>query len=158
MAFVTGRHMQYPFFSRSYEVEEVVELVRRNFQAGVEFHSGDTELAPGISLHKAAGHTAGLQVVRVHTRRGWVVLASDATHYYENIRTNRPFTIAHHLGEMLDSYRLIERLAASAHHIIPGHDPLVMKEYPAPERNLEGIVVRLDVAPKESETDEGDTH
>jgi len=25
---------------------------------------------------------------------------------------------------------------------------MVMKEYPAPERSMEGIVIRLDVAPK----------
>ncbi len=33
-------------------------------------------------------------------------------------------------------------------HIIPGHDPLVMQRYPAPSAQLEGIAVRLDVAPQ----------
>jgi hypothetical protein len=32
-------------------------------------------------------------------------------------------------------------------HIIPGHDPHVMKEYQPPKPELEGVVVRLDVAP-----------
>ena len=27
----------------------------------------------------------GLQCVRVNTARGWVVLASDASHYYDNM-------------------------------------------------------------------------
>jgi hypothetical protein len=40
-------------------------------------------------------------------------------------------------------------LADSTKHIIPGHDPLVMNRYPAPARELEGIVVRLDVPPNE---------
>jgi hypothetical protein len=32
-------------------------------------------------------------------------------------------------------------------HIVPGHDPYVMKEYPAPTPELEGIVVRLNSEP-----------
>src|SRR5271170_1098741 len=64
MNYATGRHMGQPVFSRAY--------------AGrVRFHDGDAELAPGVSLHLIGGHTMGLQVVRVATRRGWVVVASD---------------------------------------------------------------------------------
>jgi hypothetical protein len=33
--------------------------------------------------------------------------------------------------------------------VIPGHDPQVLERYPAPSRELEGIVARLDVAPNE---------
>jgi hypothetical protein len=38
-------------------------------------------------------------------------------------------------------------LAPDEDHIVPGHDPLVMKLYPAPSAELQGIAVRLDVAP-----------
>jgi tripartite-type tricarboxylate transporter receptor subunit TctC len=38
--------------------------------------------------------------------------------------------------------------APSPAHSVPGHDPLVMKRYPAPRPELQGIVVRLDVKPK----------
>jgi glyoxylase-like metal-dependent hydrolase (beta-lactamase superfamily II) len=105
------------------------------------------DLAPGLTLHFAPGHTAGLQIVRVHTQRGYVVLASDASHYYENIRTNRPFIAAVDISAMLDAFRKVERLAGSPHHIIPGHDPLVMQQYPAASPSLQDIVVRLDVNP-----------
>ncbi len=147
MAFVTGRYMRYPYFGHGFEVENVVGMVRLNFKGRVELCNGDVELAAGVTLHLAAGHTAGLQVVRVHTARGHVVLASDASHYYENIETNRPFVAAYDLGAIMDSYRRIERLADSPRHISPGHDPLVMRRYAAPSRELEGIVVRLDSAP-----------
>ena len=70
------------------------------------------------------------QAVRVHTRRGWVVLASDASHFYENMETASPFPIVLHVGDMLQGYDKLVRLAASKHHIIPGHDPLVMHHYP----------------------------
>jgi glyoxylase-like metal-dependent hydrolase (beta-lactamase superfamily II) len=148
MAFVTGRHMRYPVFGHSFEIEEVVGMVRLNFAGRVQFHNGEAEIAPGLTLHHVGGHTAGLQVVRVHTQRGWVVLASDSSHYFEHIRSNRLFTVAYHLGDMIDAFRTVERLADSPDHIVPGHDPLVMKLYPAASAALEGVIVRLDVMPK----------
>lgn len=148
MAYATGRHMKYPFFGGGFECEDVVGMVRLNFKGRVAFHDGEAELAPGISVHHMGGHTAGIQVVRVHTARGWMVLASDVSHYYEHFQQNRVFTIAYRLDDMIQAYRRIERLAASPDHIIPGHDPLVMKLYPAASPALEGAIVRLDVPPK----------
>ena len=81
------------------------------------------------------------------TRRGWVVLASDASHYYEHMEKNRCFPTIFHLGETIDGYATLRRLADSTRHIIPGHDPLVMRRYPAVSPELEGIAVRLDVDP-----------
>ncbi|MEJ1978694.1 MAG: N-acyl homoserine lactonase family protein [Acetobacteraceae bacterium] len=135
MAYVTGKYMRYPCCGRAYEPEEVVGMVRMNFQGRIEFYDGDAELADGISIHRTGGHTAGLQFVRVRTRRGWLVLASDASHYYENLRDRRPFRLAFHVGQMLDAFRALERQATSSDHIIPGHDPLVMERYqpPTPE-------------------------
>jgi glyoxylase-like metal-dependent hydrolase (beta-lactamase superfamily II) len=105
------------------------------------------EVAPGLTLHPTYGHSDGLMSVRVHTKRGWLVLASDATHFYENLRLNKPFSTAFHIGQMLDAFRTLEKLAPTPRHIVPGHDPYVMKEYPAPKGSLEGIAVRLDVEP-----------
>jgi glyoxylase-like metal-dependent hydrolase (beta-lactamase superfamily II) len=147
MAYATGKYMRYPRIGHSYHVEDVVGMVRLNFQGRVEMHEGMVEIAPGITLHPAPGHADGLQVARVHTKRGWVVLASDATHFYENLLRNRPFATAFHIGEMLDSYRVLERLAPSPRHIVPGHDPHVMREYEPPRPDLAGAVVRLDRAP-----------
>jgi glyoxylase-like metal-dependent hydrolase (beta-lactamase superfamily II) len=147
MAYATGKYMRYPRIGHSYHVEDVVGMVRLNFKGRVEMHEGQIEIAPGIVLYPTPGHSDGFQSARVHTKRGWVVLASDATHYYENMATNRPFTTAFHIGQMIDAYRVLEKLAPTPRHIVPGHDPHVMKEYPAPKPELEGIVVRLDVAP-----------
>jgi glyoxylase-like metal-dependent hydrolase (beta-lactamase superfamily II) len=149
MAFATGRHMRYPFFGHGFELEDVLGMVRLNFRRRVEFYDGDGELAPGVTLHLAPGHTAGLQVVRVHTGRGNVVLASDSSHFYENLQSNRPFVAAVDLGAVLDSFRKVERLAESRRHIVPGHDPLVMRRYSSPSSALQDIVVRLDLDPSE---------
>jgi glyoxylase-like metal-dependent hydrolase (beta-lactamase superfamily II) len=147
LAFVTGRSMRHALIRDSFEVEDVIGVVRMVYEGRVEFHDGDEEVAPGITLHRIGGHTAGLQAVRVHTRRGWVVLASDASHYYEHFERNRCFPILLNAGQVLEGYSVLRRLAESPQHIVPGHDPLVMSRYPAPSRDLEGIAVRLDVMP-----------
>ena len=144
MHYATGRHMAHPVFRGAYEVEEVVGMVRRAYAGRVRFHDGDGELAPGITLHLIGGHTMGLQVVRVATRRGWVVLASDASHFYANMEQVRPFPIVFNVADMVEGYARLRALAESDGHIIPGHDPLVLERYPAPAEALRGIAARLD--------------
>ena len=79
------------------------------------------------------------------TRRGYVVLASDASHYYENFLQSKPFPIVVDLADMLSGFSRLIELADSKDHIIPGHDPLVRKYYPA--RSDDKSVYRLDVEP-----------
>lgn len=148
MAFATGRHMCNDYMSHGYEPDEIAAMVKLVFRKRVRFNDGDHLLMPGVSLHHIGGHTAGIQCVRVWTKRGWVVLTSDASHYYEHMREGRYFSLAFNLGDMLNGYRTMRELADSADHMVPGHDPLVMKVYPAPSAELEGIAVRLDVAPR----------
>jgi glyoxylase-like metal-dependent hydrolase (beta-lactamase superfamily II) len=76
-----------------------------------------------------------------------VVLAADAAHLYGNFENGRAFPVVYSVAEMLEGYKLLYKLADSPNHIVPGHDPLVMKYYPAARPDLEGIVVRLDVPP-----------
>ncbi|MEI6116481.1 MAG: N-acyl homoserine lactonase family protein [Burkholderiales bacterium] len=147
MAYATGRHMRHGVFNHGYEVDEVVGMVRMVYKNRVSFYNGEAELAPGITIHRIGGHTHGVQCVRVNTRRGWMVLASDTSHYYEHFEKNRLFTTMFNLGEAVDGYATLKRLAASPRHIIPGHDPLVMQRYPAVSAELDGIAVRLDAEP-----------
>jgi glyoxylase-like metal-dependent hydrolase (beta-lactamase superfamily II) len=149
MRFVTGRHMRRPLFARSVEAEDVAGMVHLLFKGRVLFHQGAEEIAPGVSLHHIGGHTPGLQSVRVHTRRGWVVLASDAAHYYEHMEAGRCFPTTFNLGDVLEGYDTLRRLADSPRHVVPGHDPLVMARYPAVSKALEGVAVRLDAMPRE---------
>lgn len=148
MQYATGRYMCHDCFRGAFEVEDVVGMVRRVYAGRVKFHDGDAEIAPGVSVHHIGGHTMGLQVVRVRTARGWVVVASDAAHFYANFRDTRPFPIVLDVGRMVDGYDRLRALADSEDHIVPGHDPLVTARYPAPSAELQGIVVRLDAAPR----------
>lgn len=130
LQYATGRYMKHPMLRHAYAVDDVVEIVRGVYDDRIEFYTGDAVLAPGIELIHIGGHTAGLQAVRVRTARGWVVLASDASHFYENIRKDSPFPIVLHVGDMLDGYRRLQALADSPDHLIPGHDPLVLQCFP----------------------------
>jgi len=96
-------------------------------------------------VHPVPGHSKGLQCIRVRTGSGWVVLAADASHLYENFEQRRPFPIVVDVEATLRSYDKLEALATSRRHIIPGHDPLVLKRYPALDDRTEGIVHRLDL-------------
>jgi glyoxylase-like metal-dependent hydrolase (beta-lactamase superfamily II) len=147
MAYVTGRHMGQKLLRRPYELHDVQTMVRLTFEGRVSFHAGDDEIAPGVSIHHIGGHTPGLQSVRVHTARGWMVLASDASHYYEHFENDRVFPVTVNIAAVLEGYAKLHRLADSPRHIVPGHDPLVMTRYPPAAPGLEGIAVRLDAEP-----------
>ncbi len=149
MAYATGRYMKDSFFGYAYSVAHVTAMVERAHEGRVVFHDGDGEVAPGVTVHHIGGHTMGIQCVRVRTKRGWVVLASDATHFYANMEEVSPFPIVFSARDMVEGYGTMRGLAESPRHVIPGHDPLVMERYPAPKADLEGVVARLDVAPKE---------
>ena len=145
MVYATGPCMCHHALRHPFDVEDVQHMVQRVFEGRVCFHEGSKEIAPGLSVHWVGGHSRGLQVVRVKTRRGWVVLASDAAHYYENLEAASPFPIVVDLEDMLHGYDTMNKLASSPNHIIPGHDPLVLNRYPSSEFG-DGIV-RLDADP-----------
>lgn len=129
LTYATGHHMTQPSLSHFFDVEDVVGVVRRVHAGTAQLVDGDLELHPGVELHLLGGHTQGLQVVRVWTERGWIVLASDALHYYENLEERNPFPAILDLGQLLDGYERIEQLADAADGIVPGHDPLVFERY-----------------------------
>ena len=146
MRYCTGRSMTHAQLRAPFAAEDVVSMVRRVFDDRVMFHDGDAELVPGVSLHHVGGHTPGLQVIRVSTARGPVVLASDAAHFYANFEQGRPFPILESVSDYLEAHRKIRELAASDDHVIPGHDPEVLIRY-ARARDEIADIVRVDLPP-----------
>lgn len=128
--YATGPNMRHLALQHFFEPADVQWLVGAVYARRVEFHEGDGDILPGLSVHLLGGHTDGLQVVRVWTRRGWVVLASDAAHYFANLRDRNPFPAITNLPRMLDGYDRLLRLADSPAHVVPGHDPEVRRMYP----------------------------
>lgn len=129
--FATGRHMRSHAIRRPFECEHVVAMIRALYADRVAVHTGEAEIAPGVTLHRAGGHSDGLQVVRVMTARGPVVIASDAMHFYADAERENPFPIIFDLGEVVQGWRVTRALAGGAESaVIPGHDPVVLKRFP----------------------------
>lgn len=144
MAYATGPCMCHETLQMPFTAEHVCEAVRRVYSGRVMFHQGDGQIADGVTVHCLGGHSRGLQAVRVRTGSGWLVLASDASHYYENLWLRKPFPIVVDLEDMLRGFDTLERLASDRKLIVPGHDPIVRRifpEGPAPH------ITRLDAGP-----------
>ena len=143
LAFWTGRYAGRERFRTLIEPDDVLYLVRENFRGRLRFVAGSQEIVPGVEVHLTGGHSAGLQVVRIKTVKGNVVLASDATHFYANVEEDRPYGIVSDLAQMYGAFDLVRSLADSRDHVVPGHDPLVMDRFPPAGEGLEGVAVRI---------------
>jgi glyoxylase-like metal-dependent hydrolase (beta-lactamase superfamily II) len=145
MAYATGPCMCHAHLRHPFTADHVCEMVKNVYSGRVLFHDGDAEIAPGVTVHKIGGHSRGLQCVRVVTATGPVVLASDASHFYENFEKGKVFPVTVDIADVLAGYGRIVALAGSPARVVPGHDPLVLQRYPALSAATEGIVHRLDV-------------
>lgn len=144
MAFATGPCMCHDSLRAPFTADHICEAVKRLYSGKIRFYDGEAEIAEGLSVHCIGGHSRGLQCVRVKTQSGWLVLASDAAHYYENFMARKPFPIVVDLQNMLDGFDTLTRLASAPQLIIPGHDPLVRLMFP---QHGESHIHRLDVGP-----------
>ncbi len=144
MNFATGRHMCHPAIRRPFEADHVCAAIRRLYAGKVNYTNAVQELASGIVVRHVGGHTKGLQIVQVYTRRGWMIVASDALHFYANMTEMNPFPAIFNVADNVASWALMRSLVESDTHIIPGHDSLVLANYPAATERLAGRVIRLD--------------
>ncbi|MEL7348608.1 MAG: N-acyl homoserine lactonase family protein [Pseudomonadota bacterium] len=151
MAFATGPCMCSGALSHPFTAEHVCDMVRHVFSGRVVFHDGDGHVAPGVEVAAIGGHSRGLQAVRVLTARGWLVLASDASHFYENWAAGKLFPIVVDAEAMIAGFARLPTLAEGPTMVVPGHDPLVRRYFPLVAGDAEGAAVhRLDVAPHEA--------
>jgi glyoxylase-like metal-dependent hydrolase (beta-lactamase superfamily II) len=144
MAVSTGHYSKHKAFRFGNFIEYTVDIVRAVYDDRVSFIDGTKLIAPGIELHRIGGHTHGIQIARVWTRGGWLVLASDAVHMYDNMLKQNPYPAVFDMCEVLNGYRDMQELVDSPDRIIPGHDPLILKTFPAASAKLDGVVARLD--------------
>lgn len=115
----------------AFEAADMAQLVNLFYQGRLVLHDGSASPVPGLSMHLVGGHTPGLQVVRVRTERGQVVLMSDASHFYEHFERGLSFPYTDDAERNIASFAVIDELADSREHVIPGHDPLVLTRYQA---------------------------
>ena len=146
---ITGPDMTYGPFMVAYHARDTKKLVELLYEERLSFYEDKVcSVAPGIEFHLIGGHSRGQMALRVHTRRGWILLASDAVHLYEEVKTERPFSIFYDLKVMIDGYRICNELAGGLDRLISGHDPKVTDWYPALAPEFAGVVLDLGEPPK----------
>lgn len=138
LRYVTGRRMSESAISQYYMVDDIASVIQGLMERRVVIVDGAAEVRNGIELHHVGGHTDGLQVVRVWTKRGWVVVASDSVHYRENLMKGNPFPSVANERDLFAAFETVCALADGRDNIIPSHDPEVCLRYPAVE--VEGVL------------------
>lgn len=115
---------------------DLAVLLRRNTEGKVKLVDGDdVEILPGLRVYTGARHTFASQYLRVGGAEPYV-LASDNCYLYRNLETRSPvatFDPADHPANVAALERMV-KLAGSPDRVVPGHDPLQFRRFPAKGR------------------------
>ena len=105
----------------------------------------EQEIAPGIHLLLAPGHTPGELMVQVNTPEARILLTSDAVHFDEELERGRPFRHMCDLAKSRSSYDRIRAMrdGGEIDLIVSGHDNSVSSSYPPLPGPLNRYAVRL---------------
>lgn len=143
--FWTGPYGDRPVPAAPVEAEEVDRL-RRPDRDGrlVLVRPGDDPAVPGMELLELGGHTPGQLAVAIPTAGSRVVLASDAAHSYEEYERDMPFHVYSDIEGMYRGFDALRQLAATPGTVVvPGHDPDVMRRFPAFSSDTADLAVVL---------------
>lgn len=141
--FWASRHAQRVQFHHSVEDVELAVLFRAVEEGRVDAFDESVEVAPGVDVLRLGGHTPGQSVVRVPTRDGVVLLASDAVHYYEEYERDMPFSSVAELVTMYEGFDRIRAMLDSGEvdHLVSGHDPATLDRFrPLGRSDAEDVV------------------
>lgn len=89
------------------------------FVPNLDTVEGETELAPGLRVVPAPGHTPGSQAAIVETEHGSFCIAGDAISTYQNLDDDLPPGFHVNVDDAVDS---VDRLRTIADHFLPSHD------------------------------------
>ncbi len=114
------------------DAEDVLGLVKLNTEGRLGFVRGDAqEIFPGITAYTGGKHTYQSQFIGVKTSEGVVVLASDNVYLYENLEKRAPIAQTLDAESNIKAQDRMKQIATKPEWIVPGHDPAVMKRFPA---------------------------
>jgi glyoxylase-like metal-dependent hydrolase (beta-lactamase superfamily II) len=132
-----------PQFASVAERSYLDTVARADAEGRIRRITGDTVLAPGVTAIGLPGHTPGQQGLRIAGADHGVVLASDAVHYYDELRHDMTFIIVHDVAEMYRSYDRLRAYEASGDVVVPGHDTEVLDRFPTEPFGDGGMIVHL---------------
>ena len=102
--------------------------------------SGDKKIMPGMELLLAPGHTIGLQTVVVNTVKGTAIVASDCAHIARSFKEDNPSCLITDMIAWLKSYDKLRAKASSIDLIFPGHDVIMLQNYPKVAEDVTRLV------------------
>lgn len=127
LAFFTGPHAKYSSLNRS--APDMPEVMRLNSAGRLDIIDGEAELAPGVTLVPAGGHTPGTQVVRVNTAKGEIVLCSDSVDLYRSLELWEPAPISTSRADSVVAFdRILGMVDGDLDRLFPGHEPLMLEK------------------------------
>jgi len=102
--------------------------------------SGDKKIMPGMELLLAPGHTIALQTVMVNTAKGTAIVASDCAHIARSFKEDNPSCLITDMIAWLESYDKLRAKASSIDLIFPGHDVIMLQNYPKVAEDITRLV------------------
>lgn len=126
---------------RGIDADVATMLFRLRQDGRVQLVDGDDrEIAPGVRVYTGGKHTFASQFVRVETRSGPVILASDNAYLYENLDKHLAIAQTLDAPSNLAAQTRMATLARGLERVVPGHDALVFARFPS----VRPGVVRID--------------
>ena len=126
------------------EPDEITFLQGAVRQGRAKLIDGDAgAILPGIDLRLVGGHTPGQLVISLRAGASRVVLTSDAVHFYEEMRRDRPHLLVLDLPAMRAAYTWLRAQARDGALVIAGHDPEVAGRFETVATADRGSVLRI---------------
>ena len=101
---------------------------------------GDKEILPGVECLLAPGHSVALQAVAASTRTGTAVLGSDCAHVFRNYKEDWPSCLIVDLVGWMKTYDKLRERVSSPDLLFPGHDRLMLENYPEVAQDITRLV------------------
>jgi glyoxylase-like metal-dependent hydrolase (beta-lactamase superfamily II) len=131
-AFIGSEFSRRPMLASVMEQDDNLFIQRLASQGRITLIGPEDRSIKGVVLRELPGHAPGQLAVIIERSRGDVILSSDVTHYYEELKLDRPFSILTDLVAMYRSLEILRDLASQPGAVlVPGHDPEVMRRFTA---------------------------
>lgn len=104
----------------------VIEPLASRWPGSLRLTEDREEVFPGITLHRAGGHSFDSHVLYVQTAKGTAAICGDIIYLYANAEENRPIGWA----DPKETGPIMESIVREADLVLPGHDPLIFDRHP----------------------------
>ncbi|MFW6102928.1 MAG: N-acyl homoserine lactonase family protein [Chloroflexota bacterium] len=119
----------FPIFANAYEAP-TTDMTPPYSRTMFEVLDGDLELADGLKIVFAPGHTPGMQCLLVNTSEGVYYIAGDNLGLYDNLDGNRfgkPIPGINFV-DLAEYYKTMRDMLKMSDHVLPGHDMRVLDQ------------------------------